>query len=181
MTTGSVEAVSSNTVHWISKVPQKNVDLLAGVGVRGDAHAGETVQHVARVKRDPSQPNLRQVHLLHIELIEELATRGFQVTPGQMGENILTRGVDLLKLSTGSLIQFPSGAVLEVTGLRNPCRQLEEVHLGLLQAVLDRDSEGNVVRKSGIMCVVLTGGLVWPGDQFKVSLPPAPHNPLVPV
>jgi len=155
--------------------------LLAGLGVEGDTHLGVTVQHRSRVARDPSQPNLRQVHLVHAELHDELAGRGYEVAVGQMGENITTRGVDLLALPTGTLLHLGSDAIVEVTGLRNPCLQLEGIHNGLMAAVLDRDADGNLIRKAGIMGIVRASGQVKPGDPIRVELPALPHNPLQPV
>lgn len=155
--------------------------LLAGLGVEGDAHLGRTVQHVSRVKRDPSQPNLRQVHLIHAELHDELRARGFRVGPGVMGENVTTRGVDLLALPTGTRLRLGAAAVVEVTGLRNPCVQLDGYQSGLLAAVLDRDPDGRLIRKAGVMGVVVSGGKVHPEDTIDVELPPLPHVPLDPV
>jgi MOSC domain-containing protein YiiM len=165
----------------MSKPPVDTIVLLAGLGVDGDTHLGVTVQHRSRVERDPTQPNLRQVHLIHAELHDELAAAGLPVRSGQMGENITTRGVDLLGLPTGSRLHLGSDAVVEITGLRNPCLQLEGIHSGLMKAVLDRDAEGNLVRKAGIMGIVLTGGEIRPGDAIEVELPPLPHSPLAPV
>jgi hypothetical protein len=170
-----VVAVSSRSSHSPSKDTRESIELVAGLGVRGDAHAGATVQHRSRVRRDPSQPNLRQIHLIHGELHDELSERGFRIAPGQMGENITTRGVDLLALPTGARLRIGDRAVVEVTGLRNPCAQLNSVAAGLMQAVLDRDRDGNLVRKSGVMGVVLTGGEVRPGDPIEVQLPQGPH------
>ena len=165
----------------MSKPPVDAIVLLAGLGVDGDTHQGVTVQHRSRVERDPTQPNLRQVHLIHAELHDELAAAGLPVNAGQMGENITTRGVDLLGLPTGARLHLGSAAVVEVTGLRNPCLQLEGIHSGLMKAVLDHDADGNLVRKAGIMGVVVTGGEIRPGDAIQVELPPLPHSPLAPV
>jgi MOSC domain-containing protein YiiM len=142
---------------------------------------GETVKHRSRVAADPTKPNLRQVHLIHAELHDELRTVGFNVLPGQMGENITTRNIDLLGLPTGTRLHIGSSAVIEVTGLRNPCRQLDNFESGLMSAVLDRDEEGNVIRKAGVMAIVLTGGTVQVGDAIHLELPPLPHCPLEPV
>jgi MOSC domain-containing protein YiiM len=155
--------------------------LVAGLGVEGDAHAGKTVKHRSRVKRDPSQPNLRQVHLMHAELHDELHERGFPVEPGEMGENVTTQGVYLLGLPTGARLRLGREAVVEVTGLRNPCQQLDGIHPGLMSAVLDRDAAGELVRKAGIMAIVLAGGVVRVGDPIAIELPDEPHRPLVPV
>jgi MOSC domain-containing protein YiiM len=178
---GIVEAVSQRRGHHFSKLPGMWITLLAGLGVEGDGHAGTTVQHRSRVARDPTQPNLRQVHLLHRELLEELETKGFAVGPGQIGENILTRGVDLLGLPADSVLCIGDAARVRVTGLRNPCIQLDRFMPGLMAATLDRDEQGGLIRKAGIMAVVLQGGVVRPGDAIEVVLPPEPHRRLLPV
>jgi MOSC domain-containing protein YiiM len=174
----TVAAVSRSETHSFSKPVQDHIWLLAGLGVDGDAHLGVTVQHLSRVARDPSQPNLRQVHLIHEELHEELAAAGYPVSAGQMGENVTTRGLDLLGLPTGARLHLGPDAVVEVTGLRNPCVQLDGLHPGLMAAVVDRDANGRVIRKAGIMGVVLVGGQVRPGDPIEVELPSPPHRPL---
>jgi MOSC domain-containing protein YiiM len=178
---GTVVAVSSSGTHTMSKPNQGQIRLLARLGVEGAAHQGETVKHRSRVKRDPTQPNLRQVHLVHAELHDELREAGFSVSPGQMGENITTRGVDLLGLPVGTRLLLGDTATVEVTGLRNPCAQLDGIAPGLMKATLDHDEEGNLVRKAGVMGVVVCGGEVRPGDAIRVDLPPAPHKPLQPV
>jgi MOSC domain-containing protein YiiM len=175
---GVVVAVSSSATHTFSKPPQGRITLLAGLGVEGDAHMGETVKHRSRVAADPTQPNLRQVHLIHTELHAELREAGFTVEPGDMGENITTRAIDLLSLPTGARLHIGDSALIEVTGLRNPCAQLDTFQSGLMAAVLDRDSEGNLVRKAGVMAIVLVGGQVAAGDPIRVELPPPPHRPL---
>jgi len=162
----------------MSKPARTAIRLIEGLGVEGDAHAGTTVKHRSRVARDPTQPNLRQVHLMHGELFEELRAAGFALAPGRMGENITTRGLDLLALPTGTRLHIGETAIVSVTGLRNPCRQLEGIQSGLMTAVLDRDAAGNLVRKAGIMGVVLASGDVRPGDPIRVELPPEPHEPL---
>ena len=173
-----VIAVCLSPVHGFSKQPAESIRLIAGVGVDGDAHAGETVKHRSRVAVDPTQPNLRQVHLIHAELHDELREAGFDIRPGEMGENVTTRGVPLLTLPVGTRLRIGAEAVVEVTGLRNPCVQLDTFRLGLRAAVLDRDESGRVVRKSGVMGVVRTGGLIRPGDRIEVELPPPPHRRL---
>jgi MOSC domain-containing protein YiiM len=170
-----VTAVSCAAQHSFSKGNEERIRLLAGLGVEGDAHLGRTVQHRSRVARDPSQPNLRQVHLIHEELHDELRARGFEVRPGDMGENVTTRGIDLLELPTGARLALGDKAVVAITGLRNPCVQLDRFQQGLMAAVLDRDEGGGLVRKSGVMGVVLAGGDVRPGDGIAVELPPLPH------
>ena len=176
-----VMAVSRSARHTLSKPNDAWIRLLAGLGVDGDAHQGATVKHRSRVARDPNQPNLRQVHLIHAELHDELRAAGFDVSAGQIGENVTTRGVDLLGLATGTRLHLGEAAVVEVTGLRNPCAQLDRVQPGLMAATLDRDPQGNLVRKAGIMGVVLTGGEVRPGDAIRIELPPRPHRSLAPV
>ena len=178
---GTVVAVSLSPAHIFSKPNQQRIRLLAGLGVEGDTHLGETVKHRSRVKRDPRQPNLRQVHLIHAELHDELRAAGFDVSAGQMGENVTTRGVDLLGLPTGTRLRLGETAVIEVTGLRNPCYQLDDFQQGLMAATLDRDEHGALVRKAGVMAIVLTGGEVRPGDLIAIELPPEPHRPLEPV
>lgn len=175
---GVVTAVSRSATHTFGKRKEGGIRLLKGLGVEGDAHAGETVKHRSRVAADPSQPNLRQVHLIHAELHDELRAAGFDVSAGQMGENVTTRGVDLLGLPTGARLRLGDRAVVEATGLRNPCKQLDGFRPGLMQAVLDRDEEGNLIRKAGVMGVVVAGGEVRPGDEVSIELPPGPHRPL---
>jgi MOSC domain-containing protein YiiM len=155
--------------------------LIVGLGVEGDCHAGATVKHRSRVARDPTQPNLRQVHLIHAELFEALGRLGFSVAPGDMGENVTTRGVDLLTLPTGARLHIGPEAVIEVTGLRNPCNQLNIFQPGLMEATLERTPDGALIRKAGVMGVVLTGGEIRPGDAITVTPPEAPHLPLQPV
>jgi hypothetical protein len=178
---GFVAAVSRAAEHTFSKPNADRIGLLAGLGVEGDAHLGRTVQHRSRVARDPSQLNLRQVHLIHGELHDELHAQGFDVPPGAMGENITTRGIELLALPTGTRLLLGEEAIVEVTGLRNPCLQLDRFQHGLMAAVLERDDAGGLVRKSGVMAVVLASGEVQPGDPIAVELPPPPHSALAPV
>lgn len=178
---GIVAAVSRSATHTFSKVNEGCILLVAGLGAEGDAHAGETVKHRSRVAQDPGQPNLRQVHLIHAELHGELRAAGFEVAAGHMGENITTRGVDLLGLPAGTRLRLGAEAVVEVTGLRNPCAQLDGLQPGLMKATLGRDEQGNLVRKAGVMAIVLTGGEVRPGDTVTVELPPEPWRALEPV
>lgn len=180
ITSGIVTALSKNAKHNPSKEPVDHLQLLEGLGVAGDAHAGVTVKHRSRVAKDPTQPNLRQIHLIHAELHDELAAAGFHIVAGQMGENITTRGIDLLGLPRGAQLRIGS-TLIEVTGLRNPCHQLNSLEDGLLDAVLDRDEAGNLVRKAGIMGVVLQGGEIVIGDEVQVELPNAPFEALAPV
>jgi MOSC domain-containing protein YiiM len=173
--------VSRSKEYTFSKPNEASITLVAGLGVEGDAHQGVTVKHQSRVARDPSQPNLRQVHLIHKELHDELRENGFTVKPGDIGENVTTSGIDLLGLPTGTRLHLGADAVVEVTGLRNPCLQLEVFQPGLQKAVLDRDENGKLIRKTGIMSIVVTGGEVRPGDPIRVELPAEPHNALEPV
>lgn len=182
-TQATVQAISRDGAHRFSKVGQPFIRLLAGLGVEHDSHSGVRVQHRSRVAADPSQPNLRQVHLIQAELFDELAARGFGVGAGQLGENVTTRGIDLLALPVGTRLHLGPGAVVEVTGLRNPCAQIEAFGLrqersGLLAAVLDTDAAGQVVRKAGIMSVVLSGGEVRAGDPVRAEWPPRPWRAL---
>lgn len=178
---GRVVAVNVTATHDFSKESRPEIRLLQGLGVEGDAHMGATVKHRARVRDDPTQPNLRQVHLIHRELLDELASRGFEVGPGALGENILTDGLDLLALPTGTVLAIGSEAEVRVTGLRNPCRQIEDFHAGLLAAVLDRDPDGGLIRKAGVMGVVQRGGSVRPDDAIEVRYPSGDRRRLEPV
>ena len=177
----SVVAVCRDGAHRFSKHVAPGIRLLAGLGVEGDAHLGRTVQHRSRVARDPTQPNLRQVHLIHAELIDALRAAGFRVDPGTMGENVTTRGIDLLGLARGTRLRLGRAAVVEVTGLRNPCAQLDTYQKGLMAAVLDRDADGNLIRKAGVMAVVVQGGEVVPGDTIAVMPPQGTRQTLAPV
>jgi MOSC domain-containing protein YiiM len=172
-----VTAVSRSAKHTLIKTNEDGIRLLAGLGVEGDAHSGAKVKHRSRIARNPVQSNLRQVHLIHAELQQG----GFAVSPGQMGENVTTRGVDLLSLPTGTRLHLGNAAIVEVTGLRNPCGQLNRIQEGLMAATLGHDQHGNLVRKTGIMGVVIVAGEVRPGDPIEVELPPRPHRPLAPV
>ncbi|MET7697173.1 MOSC domain-containing protein [Streptomyces sp. NPDC005485] len=175
---GTVTAVSSNGTYSFTKPTRESITLLAGLGVEGDVHAGTTVKHRFRMEKDASQPNLRQVHLMHAELFDELRESGYAVAAGELGENVTTRGVDLLGLPVGTRLHLGDEAVVEVTGLRNPCAQIDNFQKGLMKQVVGRDEAGKVRFKSGIMSVVLTGGLVRPGDSIKVELPEGPHRAL---
>lgn len=178
MGSACVTSVSLSVGHTFSKARRSAVTLVAGLGVAGDAHAGETVKHRSRVAADPAQPNLRQVHLLHAELLEALGARGFAVSPGELGENLTTRGLYLLALPTHTRLHLGAEAVVEITGLRNPCAQLNTFQPGLLAAVLDQDAGGTLFRKAGVMGVVLTGGEVRPGNVIGLELPPEPWRRL---
>jgi MOSC domain-containing protein YiiM len=175
---GSVVAVSRSATHTFTKPNQDRIRLLAGLGVEGDAHLGKTVQHRSRVAADPTQPNLRQVHLIHAELHDELQAAGFTVSAGQMGENITTRGIELLSLPVGTRLHLGDQAVVELTGLRNPCSQLDQFQAGLMAAVLNRDEDGKLIRKSGVMGIVLAGGEVKRGDLIQIELPAEPYQAL---
>jgi MOSC domain-containing protein YiiM len=180
-TVGTAVAVSRSRRHTMRKENAEAIVLLAGLGVEGDAHQGRTVKHRSRVRRDPTAPNLRQVHLMQAELHDALRAEGFGLEAGEMGENITTRGLDLLGLPAGTRLHLGASARVEVTGLRNPCRQLDSIQDGLMAATLDRDAEGRVVRKAGVMAVVVTGGEVRAGDPIRALLPAGPHRPLEPV
>jgi MOSC domain-containing protein YiiM len=176
-----VIAVSLRRGHQFSKTPALSIRLLTGLGIAGDAHMGETVKHRSRVRKDPTQPNLRQVHLMHAELFDELRGKGFAVQPGDLGENVTTSSVDLLALPRGTRLHLGATAVVEVTGLRNPCVQIDGFQKGLMAATLDKDARGNLIRKAGIMSIVRADGDVRPGDAVRVELPALPHRALLPV
>ncbi len=178
---GVVASVSRDGEHRFGKLPVDGIVLLEGLGVEGDAHLGVTVQHRSRVAADPTQPNLRQVHLIHAELHDELRAKGFAVEAGRLGENVTTRGIDLLGLPRGAVLRIGPSAAVEITGLRNPCAQIDRFSPGLLKEVVGRDGVGAIVRRAGIMGVVRAGGRVRPGDPIVVDLPDGPHEPLAPV
>ncbi|MEU3071459.1 MOSC domain-containing protein [Streptomyces sp. NPDC007027] len=175
--TGTVTAVSRDSGHGFSKPNRERITLLAGLGVAGDAHAGRTVKHRVRVEQDPTRPNLRQVHLMPEEALAEFRAAGFRVAPGTLGDNITTRGIHLLGLPVGTVLRIGEDAVLEVTGLRTPCKQIDDFQDGLLKHVVGRD-DGALTHKAGIMSVVRAGGAVRPGDAIEVELPQEPHRPL---
>ncbi len=164
----------------MAKPAQASIRLIAGEGIEDDVHSGARVKHQSRIRRDASKPNLRQVHLIHAELHDELREAGFDLASGEMGENVTTRGIDLLGLSTGARLRLGADAVVELTGLRNPCDQLNGLRAGLMDAVLDRDVEGNLIRKAGVMSVVISDGEVRDGDPIEIDEPPD-HVPLEPV
>jgi len=174
----AVVAVSASATHSFSKSVVPSIDLITGIGVAGDAHSGATVRHRSRVRRDPTQPNLRQVHLMHAELFDDLRVAGFDVAPGDLGENVTTCGVDLLGLPEGAVLTLGDDAVVEITGLRNPCYQIDDFRSGLLKQVVGVDTDGNVVRRTGVMAVVRVGGTVRTGDPITVAHPGGPHRPL---
>jgi MOSC domain-containing protein YiiM len=175
---GEIIAVSRDGEHRFSKANQPVIELIAGLGVRDDAHLGTTVRHQVRVREDPTRPNLRQVHLIHSELFDEMASAGYALYPGAIGENVTTRGLNLLDLPTGTKLHLGPKAIVEVTGLRNPCRQINAFRAGLMNALLQHDQDGSIRIKSGIMSIVLQGGEVRPGDVIRAELPDAPHLPL---
>jgi len=174
----TVFSVSKDNTHNFSKTQCSSIFLIKGEGVEGDAHRGVRVKHRSRVKLDPNQPNLRQVHLIHYELIQELQTKGFNVDASTMGENITTSGIDLLSLPRGTKLAIGNEAVIKVTGLRNPCKQLDKYQSGLTKAVLDIAPDGNIIRKAGIMGVVLNGGEISKDDKIEVTMPPKPYQAL---
>jgi MOSC domain-containing protein YiiM len=176
-----VIAVHASPTHAFSKQMTGMIELIAGRGVAGDAHCGETVQHRSRVARDPTQPNLRQVHLMHAEIFTALASSGYAIEPGLLGENITTRGIDLLALPEDAELRIGRDVVLRVTGLRNPCGQLNGIQPGLMDALRVHTPEGKLIRKAGIMSVVLEGGVVRAGDTIRVRLPDGPQRALAPV
>jgi MOSC domain-containing protein YiiM len=179
--TAAVAAVALAPVHGFSKTVVPSINLVAGLGVVGDAHAGAKVKHRSRAATNPDQPNLRQVHLLHAELLDELAEMGFCLAAGQVGENVLTRGVDLLALPTGTRLTLGNDAVVELTGLRNPCAQLDQFARGLTKAMIERGPGGEIVRKAGVMAIVVRGGMVAQGDAIAVVLPSLPRRVMGPV
>lgn len=175
--TACVVSVHRAAGHDFSKPTVDQIELIEGFGVKGDAHAGATVQHRSRVAKDPSTPNLRQVHLIHEELFPQLAAVGYTVAAGELGENITTRELDILALPVGTRLHI-GAAVLTVMGLRNPCSLINDYQAGLLKQVLRQRPDGEVERLTGIMSIVSRGGIVRPGDEIGVELPPEPRFPL---
>ena len=173
-----VTAVSFSGSHTFTKPNRLAIRLVPGLGVEGDAHLGVTVKHRSRVRQNPSAPNLRQVHLIHEELFAELRAAGFTLDAGVIGENVTTRGIDLLGLPTGTRLRLGAEAAVKITGLRNPCRQLDAFQPGLMAATLDRDADGRLIRKAGVMAIVIHGGEVRPGDAIAVELPVGEQRPL---
>ena len=178
---GRVVAVAQDAAHRFSKPTVDEIRIIAGLGVEGDSHAGVTVKHRSRVLRNPDTPNVRQVHLMHQELLDEVADYGYTVHPGELGENITTRGIDLLALSENALMHIGGEVVLRITGLRNPCYQIDEFQPGLLAHMVRKLDDGSIVRKAGVMSVVVVGGVVRPGDTIRVEVPAGEHVPLQPV
>jgi MOSC domain-containing protein YiiM len=178
MTEPTIESVSLDDAHRFSKRVVDEIVLLEGLGVQGDAHAGVTVQHRSRVERDPDAPNLRQVHLIQAELFDEVAEDGFAVQAGALGENVTTRGVDLLGLPRGTVLRLGEEAAVEITGLRNPCTQINGIEKGLMKRLVGTDENGTVFRQAGVMSIVLSGGVVRTGDRIRVVLPEEPHEAL---
>jgi len=175
MQKGIVRSVSKSSIHTFNKYNCDQIVLLKGLGVKEDAHMGEKVKHRSRVAKDPNQANLRQVHLIHSELFDELEKKGFQVEAGQMGENITTQGIDLLNLPKNTILLVGATSKIKITGLRNPCNQIDSIQKGLMKAVLDKDKNGNLIRKAGIMGIILEGGEVKLGDEIIVELPQEAH------
>jgi len=173
-----VLGVSRDSAHNFSKPPVTSIRVIEGLGVEGDAHAGRTIQHLGRMRSDPTLPNLRQVHLIHAELHDELRALGYDVNPGELGENVTTRGLDLLGLPQHTRLHIGPDAILEVTGLRSPCQQINTYTPGLLKEVIQTHEDGSIIRKTGIMTVVVTTGGIHPGDPIAVHLPDGPHLPL---
>ncbi|RWZ51491.1 MOSC domain-containing protein [Labedella phragmitis] len=174
----AVVSVSLDRGHHFSKPTVPEIVLLEGLGVEGDAHAGTTVQHLSRKRWHKDEPNLRQVHLIHSELFAELADEGFSVGPGQLGENVTTTGVELLDLPRGTVLRLGGDASVEITGLRNPCVQIDRFQDGLMKSCIRVDDDGTVERRTGVMAVVRSSGVIRPGDGITVVLPPEPHEPL---
>lgn len=174
----AVMAVHRQQAHTFAKDSQPEIRLLARLGVEGDAHAGETVKHRSRVAKDPTQPNLRQVHLVAAELLDEVGGHGHVIEPGQLGENVTTTGLDLVMLPTGTRIRLGADAEVELTGLRNPCKQINDLGSGVLKLMFRTQEDGSKIGRTGVMGIVLTGGVVRPGDPIEITLPAEPHVPM---
>jgi MOSC domain-containing protein YiiM len=182
MSEALVRAVCRSAAYSFTKPVVPTITLVTGLGVEGDVHSGTTVRHRSRIARNPDAPNLRQIHLIHTELLEELTAKGFRnAAPGALGENVTTKGLDLLALSRGTRLRLGNDAEIEITGLRNPCSQLDAFEPGLMAAVLGRSAEGELIRKAGVMAIVLAGGMVRAGDQIRIVHAPPVTVRLAPV
>jgi len=173
--------VFASRSHKFSKPGRDAVTLIEGLGIEGDSHFGATVQHIYDARRDPARPNARQVHLIQAELLDEVNAKGFRVQPGDLGENVSTRGIDLLCLPARTRLTLGPDAVIELTGLRNPCFQIDKFQKGLLAVVNNKAPGGGTIRRAGVMSVVLQGGVVRPDDSITVELPAGPHEKLAPI
>ena len=178
MKNGKVHSLSISPQHTFSKVLTNQVEVIKGIGIKGDAHAGITVKHRSRVAKDPNQPNLRQIHLIHLELLKDLVQKGYTVQPGDLGENITTEGISLLDLPKDSILTFGETVKVQITGLRNPCHQIDKFQKGLLKEVVGRNEAGEIIRMAGIMGIVLEGGKISVNDEIQITYPPNPHQKL---
>jgi len=172
-----VMSVNQAARHDVRKTPVAALHLRSGLGADGDAHYGATVQHRYDRRRDPSRLNLRQVHLIGAELLEELGRAGYRIAPGDLGENITTADIDLASLPAATRLHIGSSAVLELTGLREPCVLLDRIAPGLRLAACGERS-GETILRHGAMAIVVAGGEVRAGDAIEISLPPSPHRPM---
>jgi MOSC domain-containing protein YiiM len=174
---GTVLAVSVDGKHRFSKMSRLSITLTSGHGIEGDAHSGPFVRHRYLARRDPKAPNLRQVHLIPSELFDALRTSGFDVCPGDLGENIATVGLNLESLPLGTMLHLGASATLELTGLRTPCVLIDRFKSGLK----DRLQDGGPRFRAGVMAIVTEGGEVSCGDRIRAVLPAPPHLPLPPL
>ena len=172
-TEGIVAGVFVSGGHTFSKSERYSVTLLQGLGIEGDAHCGSTVQHLSDRKKNSTRSNLRQLHLIQSELIEELNATGFDVRPGDLGENITTGQIDLPALPQGTLLRIGDTAVVEITGLRTPCFKIERFRKGLRSAVTEHRHGGPATLKGALMAIVVAGGVVNRDDRIGVIIPPA--------
>jgi len=180
--TGVVLAVHRSDEHTFAKPTVDSVTLLPGLGVEGDAHLGAQVKHRSRVAADPNQPNLRQVHLVMSELLDDVRAAGHEIEPGRLGENVTTTGIDLIGLPVGSMLRIGDTALVALTGLRNPCKQIRDVGDGVLKMMFV-DGErygrpGEQIGRTGVMGVVVAGGTVSAGDEIAVRYPAGVLTPM---
>jgi len=178
MKSGKVHSLSSSAQHSFSKHTTHQVEVIKGIGIKGDAHAGVKVKHRSRVAKDPNQPNLRQIHLIHLELLKELVAKGYTVNPGDLGENITTEGISILNLPKDTILKIGENVAIQITGLRNPCHQIDKFQKGLLKEVVGKNDAGDIIRMAGIMAIVLEGGMIKVNDEILVELPALPHQKL---
>jgi MOSC domain-containing protein YiiM len=173
---GTVVAVASKEKHEFSKRTRHAITLVEDHGVEGDVHAGRVIQHRYLAKKMPVMPNNRQVHLIASELFTELGLSGFNVSPGELGENITTAGLDLTNLPLGTRLRLGSSAVVEITGLRTPCSLIDRFQKGLKRAMIMKHEQPRF--RCGVLGVAKATGKIAPGDPIIVELPSFSLQPL---
>jgi len=174
---GRVVGLARDGRNGFSKSAMDTICLIQGQGVEGDAHSGPFVRHRYLARRQPRLPNLRQVHLIPSELFEALRNAGYDLHPGDLGDNIATAGLDLETLPMGALLDLGSEACIELTGLRTPCVLIDRFRTGLKRQMVCSEPVAPRFR-CGVMSIVRTGGRLAVGDPIRVRLPPKPWTDL---